>query len=59
MSFLGNIYESSLKELVYKEILEGDVWLNNRANISPCDKCINRMSNHIIDTLDKKEEYIF
>lgn len=24
-----------------------------------CDKCINRMINHIIDTLDKKEEYIF
>lgn len=31
-SVLGNIQDSSLKELLYKEITEGNAWLRIRGN---------------------------
>lgn len=39
---LGNIQESSLKELVYKELTEQDVWLRVRSKEKPCKQCINK-----------------
>lgn len=39
---LGNIQESSLKELVYKELTEQDVWLRVRSKETPCKQCINK-----------------
>ncbi len=39
---LGNIQESSLKELVYKELTERDVWLRVRSKATPCKQCINK-----------------
>ena len=39
---LGNIQNSSLKELVYKELTEGNAWLKVRSNEKPCNQCINK-----------------
>lgn len=39
---LGNIQSSSLKELVYKELVERDIWLKVRSNETPCNNCINK-----------------
>lgn len=39
---LGNIQDSSLKELLYKEITEGNAWLRIRGNEKPCNQCVNR-----------------
>ncbi|WP_455592717.1 TIGR04150 pseudo-rSAM protein [Bacteroides sp.] len=39
---LGNIQNSSLKELVYKELTEGYSWLKVRGNEIPCSQCINK-----------------
>jgi pseudo-rSAM protein len=36
---LGNIYKSSLYDLVRKELVEGKSWLRTR-NLAPCDKCV-------------------
>lgn len=41
-SVLGNIQDSSLKELLYKEITEGNAWLRIRGNEKPCNQCVNR-----------------
>lgn len=39
---LGNIQNLSLKELLYTEITDGDVWLRVRNNEKPCNQCVNR-----------------
>ena len=39
---LGNIRDFSLKELVYKELTEHNVWLRIRGNETPCNQCVNR-----------------
>ena len=41
-SVLGNIQDLSLKELLYKEITEGNAWLRIRGNEKPCNQCVNR-----------------
>lgn len=41
-SALGNIQESSLKELVYRELTEQNVWLRVRSKETPCKQCINK-----------------
>lgn len=39
---LGNILDESLKELIYKELTERDIWLRVRSNETPCKQCINK-----------------
>lgn len=39
---IGNIKNFSLKELVYKEIIDSKAWLKVRNKETPCDMCINR-----------------
>lgn len=39
---IGNITQSSLKELIYKELTEQRIWLKTRNEIEPCRHCINK-----------------
>ena len=42
MSPIGNLFDCTIKELVYKELDEGNVWLKKRNTVSPCNNCINK-----------------
>lgn len=39
---LGNIKEEMLKQLLYREFTERDVWLGTRSKVEPCKGCVNR-----------------
>ena len=39
---IDNLSNCTIKELVYKELEEGNVWLKTRNTVSPCNKCINK-----------------
>jgi len=39
---LGNIKEEKLKQLLYREFTERDVWLGTRSKVEPCKGCVNR-----------------
>lgn len=39
---LGNIKEEKLKQLLYCEFTERDVWLGTRSKVEPCKGCVNR-----------------
>ena len=39
---IGNLSTCTIKELVYKELDEGNVWLKTRNTVSPCKNCLNK-----------------
>lgn len=40
---LGNIINSNLSEIVYKEIVDGKYWFMTRDKVSICSQCVNRV----------------
>ena len=39
---IGNLSTCTIKELVYKELDEGNVWLKTRNTVTPCKNCLNK-----------------